>query len=104
MRHRLVDRVVGTDQEIGAGLGELMRRRKHQLGDALAVAAVEAFDIVGQRMRVQRDFGVAMGPKKARALDADRLVAKRGAFRRTGDDSDMLWHGFQPLARGWAFR
>ena len=70
---------------------------------SVSVAAIEAYDIVGQRVRVQGDFGMGMRPEQGGALDADGLVAERGTLGGAGDDSDMLNHD-QPLARGWAAR
>jgi hypothetical protein len=43
---RLVDRVVGTDEEVGAGRRQGARRPEHELGHARQIAAIEAGDVV----------------------------------------------------------
>jgi hypothetical protein len=50
VRHRLMNRIVRADQEVGAGPCELLRRREHQRADALPVAAFQADDIIGERV------------------------------------------------------
>src|SRR5476651_504026 len=40
---------------------------------------------------------MGMPAQQARAFGANRAVAKRRAFRRTGDDPDVLGHGSEDL-------
>jgi len=54
----LVDRVVGTDEEVGAGAGQLVRGREHEFGHSCPIVGVNALHIFGERVRVQRDFGM----------------------------------------------
>ena len=62
------------------------------LADARPVVAVEAGDVVGQRRRVHRDFGMRMRAEQARTFNADRAIAERRALGRAGDDADMSGH------------
>ena len=84
-----MDGVVGADQEIGANRFQLAGGGEHQFAHARPVAAVDIGHVVGQRGGVHRDLGVRMRAEDRCALDADRAVAQRFAFRRAGDDADM---------------
>ena len=86
---RLMDGVVGTNQEICANRFQLVGGGKHQLAYARPVVAVDAGHVVGQREGVHRDLGMCMQAQDRGALDADRAVAQGRAFRRAGDDADM---------------
>jgi len=48
IRQRLMDGVVGADQEVGAGLFELVRRGQHELADARPVVAVDVRHVIGE--------------------------------------------------------
>ena len=91
-RKRLMDGVVGTDQEIRADCGKLVCRSKHQLTNTLPVSAVNPFHILGKRRRVHRDFGMSMRAENLRTFRTDRPVAKRGSFGGTRNDADALGH------------
>ena len=65
---------------------------EHQLAHAVPVVAIEARQVVGERGRVHRDFGMRMRPEQPRALHADGPVAQRGALGGTRDDPDVLRH------------
>src|SRR5215831_1134323 len=56
------------------------------------VIAVEAHHVVGERMRVHRNFGMGMGAEQPRALCADGAIAKSCAFGRAGNDADVEGH------------
>ena len=75
VRQRPVDGVVRADQEISADARELVRGSEHQLAHALPVAAVEAFHVLGERVRVHRDFGMRVRAEKLRAFHADGAIA-----------------------------
>src|SRR6516165_123955 len=92
-----MDRVVGADQEFGPGSLKFERRGKHQITDAVDVAAVKTGNVVGDRMRMQRHLRMCVRAKVSGTLRADGPVAQRGAFGRAGDDPDVLAHG-QPLS------
>ena len=74
--------------------------------DALDIASVETGNVVGERMRVQRDLGMGARAEVLSSVDADRGVAQRGAFGRASDDADVLCHRVMadsvPLARAAA--
>jgi hypothetical protein len=88
-----VDGVVGADQEIDTDLRELVRGGEHQLAYARPVGAVDAFHVLGQRVRVHRDLGVIVRAEKLRALHADGPIAEGRAFGGAGNDADVLRHG-----------
>lgn len=92
-----MDRIVRADQEIGPDRRELGGRGKHQLRDTLEVPLVEENHIVGERIRVHRDFRVGMRTEKARAFNADRAIAESRSFGGAGDDADVLRHSFPQL-------
>ena len=87
-----MERVVGTDQEVGADRGELVGGSEHQLTHALPVTAIDARHVVGERMTVQRDLRMRVCPEQRGAFDADGAVAQRRALGGAGDDADMRWH------------
>jgi hypothetical protein len=86
---RLMDSVVGADQEIGANRFQLVREAEHQLAHTRPVAAIDTGHAVSQREGVHRDLGMCMRTEDRCTLDADRAVAQSRAFRRAGDDADM---------------
>jgi hypothetical protein len=88
-----VDSVVGTDQEISAGLLELRCRLQHQITYALPVVALKALNVKGERRRVHRDFRVRVRAQKPCTFNTDGSIAKRRTFRGTADHADMLGHG-----------
>src|SRR5262249_30144765 len=90
---RLVDGVVGADEEVGADLRQLVGRGKHQRSHTPPVAVVDALDVLGERARVHRDLRVAVGPEELRPLDATDPIRQRGALGRAGHDTDVLGHG-----------
>jgi hypothetical protein len=49
--------------------------------------------VLGERVRMHRDLGMAIGAESLRAFDADRAITESRAFRRTPDDSDVSGHG-----------
>ena len=87
-----MDGVVGADQKIGTGFRKLLRRRKHQLPDALPVIPIDALHIRGKRVRMQGDFGVIVCAQKLRAFDANGAITQSRAFSRARDDADVLGH------------
>ena len=92
MGERLVDRVVGADQEIGGDARELPGGGEHQLAHALPVVAFEAGHIFGKGRRVHRHFRMRVAAEKLGALRADGPVAESRAFGRAGDNADMQGH------------
>jgi hypothetical protein len=94
-----MQRVVGADEKSGAAALQLLGRGEHEPGDALPVVAVDALHVVGQRMRVHRDFGVCMSAEKRRTLNTNGAIAKCRAFGGARDDPDVPGHkkcGFDP--------
>ena len=89
-----MDGVVGADQEIGADFRELICGGEHQLAHALPIAAVDAFHVIGERMRVHRDLGMSVRAEKLRAFHADGPITKRRAFGGAGNNTDVAKHGF----------
>ena len=71
-----MDGVVRADQKIGTNFRELIRGGEHQLTHALPVAAVDAFHVLGERVRVHRDLGMSVRAKKLRAFHADGPITK----------------------------
>ncbi len=64
------------------------------------LATLDAGHVVGERMRVHRDFGMGVRSEPLRAFDADRAIAERGAFSRAGNDADVLRHANpRPISR-----
>src|ERR1700722_18936528 len=92
----LVDGCVRADEKTGADFGQFISGRQHQLPHTPPVIAVDTLHVVSQRVRVQRDLGMLMRPKQLRAFLADGTIAKRGAFRRAGNESNVLSHSSIP--------
>ena len=87
-----MDGVVGADQEIGTGFRKLVRGGEHQLTHALPVAAVDAFHVLRERVRVHRNLGMGMPTEKLRAFHADRPITKSRTFGGAGDNADVIGH------------
>ena len=87
-----MDRVIGANQEIRTDVRELICRGEHQLTHALPVAAVNAFHILGERMRVHRDFRMIVRAEKLRAFYANGPITKSRAFGGAGNNTDVLGH------------
>src|SRR5205809_1266160 len=85
-----MDRVVRADGERGADLRRLAGGREHQVRDATPVVAADVTHVVGQGMRMHRDFGMAVLPHHARALGADRAIAQRRPLGAHPHDPDVL--------------
>src|SRR5579872_7211485 len=88
----LVNRVVGTDKEVGASTSKFFRRRKHELRDTGPVVGANEAHVAGKRMRVQGDFRVIVVAEPSCAFERDRAVAERGSFGAAGDDADVERH------------
>ena len=95
--HRLMDRIIGADQELGPRSPKLEGGRRHQVANACDVAAVKTANAVAERMRVHRHLGMGVRTKVPRTLRADGPVAQRGIFGRARDDADVFGHG-QPFS------
>jgi hypothetical protein len=87
----LVNRVIRTDEEVGAGASELFRRGHHEFSDSRPVILVDKLDVFSEGVRVHRDFRVFMGSHEFGAFETDRAIAEGGSFRAAGDDADVLW-------------
>ena len=93
VRQRLVDGVVGTDEEVGAHLRELLCRGQHEVADPLPIRLIDTVHVIGERRRVHRHFRMCMRrAEKLRSLGTDGAVAKRRAFSGAGGDADVLRH------------
>jgi len=88
-----MNRVVGTNEKVGTDRREFLRRIEHQFSDAGPVAGLHKIDVRGKARRVHRHFRVVVRPGGFAGFSADRAIAKSGAFRGAGDDSDVLRHG-----------
>ena len=62
---------------------------------------LQAFDVLRQRMRVQRHLGVRVRAQQGLAFGAYGAIAQRRALGRAGDDTDMLRHVGAP---SWMYR
>jgi hypothetical protein len=67
-------------------------RGKHKLANPVQIVIVEARHVIGQRVRMHRDFGMGMAAEEASTLDADRLVTECSPFGGASDDADMVGH------------
>ena len=67
-RKRLVDGIVGTNEEIRARRRELVCRREHQLTDAGPVPSIDALHVIGKRVRMHRDLGMGVRAEYPRRL------------------------------------
>ena len=90
-RQRLMDGVIGADQEIRAHLLQLVRRGEHHLAHARPVAAIDQRHVVGQRRRVHAHFGMGVRGDQRRGFRADGAIAEGGALGRAGGDADVQW-------------
>ncbi len=82
----------GQIEKVGAGAGQLLRRRHHQFRHARPIARFDALHVFSQRVGVHRDFGMIVAPQQFRAFQADGAVAERRALRAASDDADVLGH------------
>lgn len=48
--------------------------------------------VLGEGMRMHRDFGVRIGAHELCAFHTDGLVTERCAFSGAGDDADVVRH------------
>jgi hypothetical protein len=87
---RLVDGVVGADEKIGTDLCKLVGGGEHEFGYSAPVVAVDVFHVLGEGVRVHRDFGMIVWAQELRAFDADGSIAESCAFGGAGDDADVL--------------
>jgi hypothetical protein len=90
-----VDGVVGTNEKICAGSGQLLGGREHEFGDAGPVIGADALHIFRQRVGVQRDFGMIVRAQHLRAFERDGAVAEGGSFGAASDDADVERHSCQ---------
>ena len=88
----LVNRIVGTYKEIGAGLGQLVGRRKHQLGNSRPVVGINTFHVSRQGMRMHRNFGMIVSPQHPRTFKRDGPIAESRSLRATSDNANVLRH------------
>src|SRR2546430_8517873 len=91
-RQPLVDRIVRADEEISARFGELVDGGPHQFPDPGARVPFEALRVPGERVGVQRDFGMIERSQQLRAFQTHSQVAKPRALGGAGDDSDVPRH------------
>ena len=87
-----MDGIVRADQEIGTDFREFICRGEHQLTHALPVAAVDVFHVLGERVRMHRDFGMIVRPEELRPFHADGSITESCPFSGAGNDSDVLRH------------
>ncbi len=93
-----MDRVVWADQEVCADICELVRGREHQRADSVQIAPVDARDVVRERRRVHRDFGMGVRAEQIRAFHTNGAIAKRRTLGRTTHDANVLRHnGWFPV-------
>ena len=85
-----MNRVVRTDQEVGADGRQLLRRRQHQLANAHPVASIDALHVRGEGVRVHRDLGMVVRPEELSTLSADSAITQRRAFGGTRHDADVI--------------
>src|SRR5260370_9170271 len=81
--------VVGTDQEIGTDFRELICGGEHQLTYTLPVVTVDASHVLGERVRVHRDLGMAVRAEKPHAFHAEAPITKSCAFAGAGTNTDV---------------
>src|ERR1700687_6338846 len=88
-----VDRIVRTDQEIGAAPREPVGRGQHEIGNPGPVSGINAAHIRGERVSVHRELGVSVRPKQLRALGTNCSIAKGGGLSGTRDGAYVRGHG-----------
>src|SRR5438552_3549805 len=92
VRKRLVDGVVGANQEVGAYFCELICGGEHQLTYTPPVAAIDAFHVLGERVRVHRNLRMIVPAQKLCAFHADRPITKSSTFGGAGNNTDVVGH------------
>src|SRR5213593_4356688 len=65
-------------------------RADESIKSATPVVAADVTHVVGQGMRMHRDFGMAVLPHHARGLGADRAIAQRRPLGAHPHDPDVL--------------
>ena len=88
----LVNCVIGANKKVGAGTRKFFRRRHHQTGQSGPVAGFNTLHVVGERVRMQRNFRMSVPSHQFGAFEADGAVAQRRSFRAASDDTDVLGH------------
>ncbi len=89
---RLVDGIVGADEEVGSDGGELAGGGEHESGDGGPVVAVDGLHVLGEGVSVHGDFRMVVRAQEAGPLNADGSVAESGAFSGATYDSYVLGH------------
>jgi hypothetical protein len=85
----LVGRVVGAEEDLGAGAAQALARGEEHLADLVPAIGVDGAHVVGERDRVQAHLGVRVRAEEGGALGADGAVAERGALRADRDDAQV---------------
>lgn len=88
-RKRLMDGIVGANEEPGSGCREFMCRREHEPCDGGHVARLKRPNVIRERVRVHRYFGMRVRAEQRCAFRAYRAKAQRGAFGGACNDADM---------------
>ena len=81
--------VVGQDEEIGAGGGELLRVGHEDGAQGLEVAAFPGAQRVVHGDSGQSDLGMVVRAEPGNAFEPGGAVAERRAFGAVGEDADM---------------
>src|ERR1039457_5986851 len=82
-----------SDQKVGSGFRQLIRRRQHEFGNASPVVGVDALHVVGEAVAMHGDFGVSVRAEQFLSFQANGARAEPGALRAAGDDADLERHG-----------
>ena len=89
---RQVSRVGRADQKIRSRPLELPGRLEQERPERFPVAGIDPAQVVAERKRVERDFGVGTRAEEGASFRADRLITQGGAFRGDRDDTDVPRH------------
>lgn len=90
---RLMDGVVGADEEIGAGAGELMGGVEHEVADARPAGGFNGAHIFGEGEGTHGYFRMGVSAEDGRSLKDDGAVAESRALGGAGNNTDMCGHG-----------
>lgn len=85
-----MDRVVGTDEQVGTGAHQLLRGFKQHLAHRTPIIEVDQALIGAKREIVQRDLGMRIWAKQVWSFKTDGPIAERGASHADRYDSNVF--------------
>jgi len=86
---RLVNGIVGADQEIGSSLGQFTGGGEHEFRYTRPIAGIDVLHVLSQRVGMQGHFGMLVSAEPLRPFVRDGAVAEGRSLGAAGDDADV---------------